>query len=123
MEKRELICIGCPLGCMLYVEHENGEISLITGHTCPRGEEYARKEVINPTRILTSTVKVSNGIWPMVSVKTDRDIPKYKIMECIIALKGITILAPVSIGDVILNNVADTGCNIIATKNVEKTSN
>ena len=55
MEKRELICIGCPLGCMVTVEMENGEIKSVTGNTCKRGDDYARKEVTNPTRIVTST--------------------------------------------------------------------
>ena len=58
MEKRELICIGCPLGCMVTVEMENGEIKSVTGNTCNRGDDYARKEVTNPTRIVTSTVMV-----------------------------------------------------------------
>ena len=47
MEKRELTCIGCPLGCAVTVEMEGGEILKITGNTCKRGEEYARKEVTN----------------------------------------------------------------------------
>jgi len=62
MEKRELICIGCPMGCPLTVELENGEIKTITGYTCKKGETYARKEVTNPTRIVTSTVRVEGGL-------------------------------------------------------------
>ena len=89
----------------------------ITGNTCPRGDAYARKEVTNPTRIVTSTVKVEGGKVDMVSVKTKEDIPKGKIFECVKALKGITVKAPVHIGDVILKDVAGTGIDIIATKN------
>lgn len=55
----------------------------------------------------------------MVSVKTKEDIPKGKIFDCVKALKGIEVPAPVHIGDVILKNVADTGVDIVATKNVE----
>jgi Uncharacterized protein with conserved CXXC pairs len=119
MEVKELTCIGCPMGCLLNVEIENGKVESVTGHTCPRGEQYARKEVVNPTRIVTSTVRVQNGNLPVVSVKTDRDISKNKIKECIKALRGITVTAPVNIGDIILHNVADTDCNIIATKKIE----
>ena len=61
MEKRELICIGCPMGCPLTVQLEDGEILSITGQTCKRGEVYARNEVTNPTRIVTSTVMVEGG--------------------------------------------------------------
>ena len=70
MEKRELTCIGCPLGCAVTVEMEGSEILRVSGHTCKRGEEYARKEVTNPTRIVTSIVRVIGGRIPMVSVKT-----------------------------------------------------
>ena len=70
MERRELICIGCPLGCSLTVSMEGAEVVSVTGNTCKRGDVYARKEVTNPTRIVTSTVKVSNGTADMVSVKT-----------------------------------------------------
>jgi CxxC motif-containing protein len=118
MEKRELICIGCPMGCPLTVELEGSEIISVTGYTCKRGDVYARKEVTNPTRIVTSTVKVENGTADMVSVKTREDIPKDKIFDCIKALKGVTVKAPVHIGDVILSNVAGTGVDIVATKDV-----
>ena len=117
MEKRELICIGCPMGCPLTVEMNGTEVVIVTGNTCPRGDAYARKEVTNPTRIVTSTVKVEGGKVDMVSVKTKEDIPKGKIFECVKALKGITVKAPVHIGDVILKDVAGTGIDIIATKN------
>ena len=119
MEKRDLICIGCPLGCMITVEMDGGQVVSVTGNTCKRGDDYARKEVTNPTRIVTSTVRVSGGSIDMVSVKTKEDIPKGKIFECVKALKGIEVPAPVHIGDVILENVADTGVDIVATKNVE----
>ena len=98
------------------MELEGGEILSITGHTCRRGEVYARKEVTNPTRIVTSTVDVEGGKVARVSVKTKEDIPKEKIFQCVKALKGVTVKAPVHIGDVIVANVADTGVDIVATR-------
>lgn len=118
MEVRELICIGCPLGCPVTVTMDNGEVVGVKGNTCKRGDIYARKEVTNPTRIVTSTVKVKGGSLAMVSVKTQSDIPKGKIFECVRALKGIEVQAPVRIGDVILTDAAGTGVDIIATKEV-----
>ena len=118
MEKRELICIGCPMGCPLTVELENGEIKTITGYTCKKGETSARKEVTNPTRIVTSTVRVEGGRADMVSVKTREDIPKDKIFQCVKALKGVTVKAPIRIGDVVVADVAGTGVDIVATKEV-----
>ena len=118
MEERRLICIGCPMGCPLVVTMDGGEVVSVTGNTCKRGEIYGRKEVTNPTRIVTSTVRVSGGSIDMVSVKTKEDIPKGKIFECVKALKGVSVQAPVHIGDVILEDVAGTGVPIVATKNV-----
>ena len=118
MEKIELTCIGCPMGCPLVVEMENGAVSKVTGNTCPRGDAYGRKEVTNPTRIVTSTVRVQGGTLPVVSCKTRTDIPKGKIFDVVRALKTVTVPAPVAIGQVLVDNVADTGVEIIATKNV-----
>lgn len=118
MEKKELICIGCPLGCSVTVELEGNEILSVAGNTCRRGEDYARKECTNPTRIVTSTVPVDGGEIPQVSVKTASDIPKDKIFACMAELKKIRIKAPVRIGDVVLADAAGTGVDVIATKDV-----
>ena len=106
MSERELICIGCPMGCPIVVKMEDGKVVSVTGNTCPRGEAYARKEVTDPTRIVTTTVRVADGKVPMINVKTEHDIPKDKIFDCIAALRGVTIKAPVHIGDIVLENVA-----------------
>ena len=118
MEKRELTCIGCPLGCCITVTMDSNEVLEVTGNTCKRGDTYARKEVTHPTRIVTSTVKVSGGIAPMVSCKTKEDIPKSMIFACVKALQQVVIAAPVAIGDVVLSNVAGTGIDMVATKNI-----
>lgn len=116
MERKELICIGCPLGCNLTVEMDGGQVVSVNGNTCKRGDDYARKELTDPRRIVTSTVPVAGGNLPVVSVKTATDIPKNKIRECLLALEGVTLAAPVQIGDVIVENVADTGVDVVATK-------
>ena len=118
MEHKDLTCICCPLGCQITVELENGEVISVIGNTCKRGDDYARKEVTSPTRIVTSTVKVRGGNAPTVSVKTKSDIPKNKIFDCVKALKEVVAQAPVSIGDVVLADVAGTGVDIVATKDV-----
>lgn len=119
MEKRELICIGCPLGCPITVTMDGKEVVSVTGNTCKRGDDYARKEVTNPTRIVTTTVMVSGSREATVPVKTRSDIPKDKIFDCVRALKGVTVSAPVHIGDVVAVNVAGTGVDMIATANAE----
>ena len=95
--ERKLICIGCPLGCELTAQVEGGEVRSVTGNTCPNGERYARKELTNPTRILTTTVRVKNGALPVVSVKTRGEVPKGKLLDCARALKAIEVAAPVAL--------------------------
>lgn len=120
MEKKTLTCINCPLGCALTALMEGDKVVSVSGNTCNRGESYARKEMTDPTRIVTSTVKVTGGKSDTVSVKTKEDIPKGKIFECIKELKNVTIQAPVGIGDVIVANISETGVDIVATRNVAK---
>ena len=118
---KELVCIGCPLGCMMKVSVEDDDREInVTGNTCIRGEEYAKKEMLNPMRIVTSTVCVDEGSIPRVSVKTKSDIPKGKIFECMKEIRDVRITAPVEIGDVIIPDCAGTGVPVIATKSVGK---
>ncbi|MBO6215178.1 MAG: DUF1667 domain-containing protein [Lachnospiraceae bacterium] len=120
MEKRELTCIGCPMGCQITVTMNGSEITEVTGNTCKRGDDYARKEVTNPTRIVTSSVRVNGGVLNMVSCKTRSDIPKGKIFDITKALTDVEVNAPIAIGDVIVSNICDTGVDIVATKNVAR---
>ena len=116
--KKELICIRCPVGCMMTVTKDKESTLQVTGNSCKRGEEYAKKELTNPTRIVTSTVRIKGRNNQVLSVKTKTDIPKEKIQACMEAIKRAEAEIPVHIGDVILHNAADTGVDIIATKNV-----
>lgn len=121
MAIKELTCISCPLGCALRVEiNEAGEAVSVSGNTCRRGEEYGKKEVTAPVRAVTSTVKVIGGAAPVVPVRTENNIPKEKIFECMKAIRAAEIAAPVAIGDVVISNVAGTGVRIIAAKAVQK---
>lgn len=120
MERRELTCIGCPMGCSLLIElGDDGELK-ITGNKCKIGKTYAIKEFTNPTRVITTTIVVNNGSISQVSVKSEKDIEKSKIFNCLKALKNVNIDAPIVIGDIIYENIEGTGVNIIATKNVSE---
>lgn len=118
MEQLEVICIECPLGCMVRLDMENGTARNIFGYSCKRGEAYALKEITSPVRMVTSTMKVKNGERPLVSVKTNGPIPKNKIFECMAEINRTEAIAPVSAGDVLIGNAANTGIAIIATKDV-----
>lgn len=112
---KNLICIGCPKGCLITVDkHPDGSLN-ITGNTCKIGEEYARNEVTAPKRTVTSIIKVAGGKDKVVSVKTKEEIPKGKITACMEAINAAVAVSPVKLGDVLIGNVAGTGVDIIAT--------
>lgn len=119
MEERVLTCIRCPLGCTITVTMDNGEVTDVKGNTCKRGDMYARKEVTDPTRTVTSIVRVVGGNLAMCSVKTNTDIPKNKISDVLEELKSVKVNAPVHIGDVIIDHVAGTDSQIVATREVD----
>jgi len=114
---KELICIGCPQGCHLTVD-ENNDYK-VTGNSCERGAEYGRNEIMAPKRVLTSTVKLIGGAIGRCPVKTKEAIPKEKIFDAEKAVHQASINAPVSIGQVIIPDIAGTGIDLIATKNIK----
>ncbi len=112
-------CIVCPAGCMISVTEKDGRILDVTGNSCERGDAYARAEVTSPMRTVTSIVTVSGSVKSVISVKTKEPIPKDKIEECMRTIKNVTVGAPVKVGDVIINDVASTGIDVIATSNAK----
>lgn len=114
-----LTCIRCPKGCQVTVTLKGGQVTSVAGNGCPRGDAYARKEVTDPTRVVTTVVPVSGSdVARMVSVKTAGDVPKAKVLDVVRALSGVSMAAPVHIGDVVLADVCGTGVDVIATKDV-----
>lgn len=113
---KELICIVCPKGCHLKVDEENGY--RVTGNGCPRGEEYGKKELTDPRRVITSSVRITGGIYPCCSVRTDAPIPKAKIFEAMELLKKVELHSPVHVGDVVIADVLGTGANFIVTRDM-----
>ena len=89
----DLTCIRCPMGCAIHVEMENGQVVSVTGNTCPRGAEYAKSEATAPVRTVTSTVRALGGVRP--------------------------VKAPVHIGDILCENIADTGSNLVAAADLD----
>ena len=113
---KELVCIVCPKGCRLHVDEENNYA--VTGNSCPRGAEYGHNEIKNPTRVLTSTVKLNGGLYRRCPIKTDIAVPKAKLMEIMKLLNHVELTAPVKIGQVVIPMVAGTNANIVVTKNL-----
>jgi len=116
-----MICINCPIGCTLVISGA-GEHMTIAGNQCPLGIKYAKEELTNPTRNFASSIPVAGGDMSMLSVKTNKPISKKRIMDAIKIIKEQKITAPVRVGDVIVPNILDTGVDIVATRNIPKTS-
>jgi CxxC motif-containing protein len=113
---KQLICICCPKGCHLSVDEENGYA--VTGNGCPKGADYGKKELTNPTRIITSTVKITGAQHRRCPVKTDRDIPKELMFQTMELLDEVQLVSPVKRGDIVISNLLGTGANVIVTKDM-----
>ena len=113
--KKQFTCINCPLGCQVVVTMDGDEIKDISGNNCKRGEIYVKDEIRDPKRMVCSTVKISGSHDYSVPVKTETAIPKGLIFDCMDEINKKEIKAPVHIGDVIIENILDTGVNVIAT--------
>ncbi len=118
-ETRELTCIGCPMGCALHVEMENGAVVSVSGNTCPHGQSYAEKECVRPERTLTSTVPVMGGAFRMAPVRTAKDIPEDLLFAAMKQIHSVKLNAPVKAGAVVIANVAGSGVDLIATRNID----
>ncbi|HBP37712.1 MAG TPA: hypothetical protein DD640_03035 [Clostridiales bacterium] len=114
---KELICIGCPMGCQLQVDVEGDKIRSIRGNVCARGSQYARDEILQPRRMVTSLIPVAGSRIPL-SVRTRTSIPKHLIGECLKHIRQISVSLPVRTGDVILANILGTGVDLIATRDL-----
>lgn len=112
---KELTCIVCPRGCRLKVDDN----MVVTGNSCPRGEKYAINELTNPTRTITSSIRVNNRPYILVSVKTDKPVPKDKMFDVMKEIDKLSIDAPTRIGQVVLTNVLGTDANIVITKDID----
>ena len=114
--KKILTCIICPKGCTLAAEIIDGKVS-VSGHSCPKGAEYAENEVLHPMRTVTATIRVANRENTMVSVKTESTVAKDRMMSVMAALRDTVVNAPIAIGQVLLENVE--GSSIVATKQID----
>lgn len=113
---KNIICTLCPKGCHLSVDLENMTVS---GNNCPRGVKYGISELTAPMRTLTSTVKIDGAICRRCPVRSSADVPRESVTEIMKLLDTVQLTAPVSLGDVIFENVLGTGADIIVTRNLK----
>ena len=124
IEKLSLTCIICPMGCSMEVEVETNssgqkKVLSVKDNGCKRGEQYAAKELQNPTRTLTTTIKVEGGELPLVPVKTAGEVPKASLLQCMEVVRRASCKAPVKRGDVLIYDLLGTGVNVIACADIK----
>ncbi len=127
-EKRELVCISCPVGCRLEALRKDDGSLEVTGNQCPKGEEYAREEINAPKRIVTTTVALAlpdtggnegESARKRVPVRTAAPLPVEHIAPLLEELHGMKLNMPVQRGDVVIEDVAETGVKVVASLTVE----
>ena len=119
-EKKHFVCVVCPIGCEIDVVHEGGKIISMEGNKCEKSVEFVSQELIEPMRILTTTVRIQGSRWPVVPVRTDRAVPKRLFPRIMKRLRLVELQAPVSMLDVVLRDILHTGANIIATRTMPR---
>jgi len=118
--KKELICINCPMGCCLEVVYDAKKVTAVKGNECPRGKDYAAKEIFHPERTVTTTVRIKGAAFLVLPVKTAKPVPKDLGSGIVRAASKIIVNAPIKAGDIVLHNVLGTGVNLIATRTAER---
>ncbi|NBI06987.1 DUF1667 domain-containing protein [Senegalia massiliensis] len=122
MKEYEKVCIVCPIGCRLTITEDpkSDDGYKVEGNNCPRGEKYGIKEVTNPTRVLTTTVKIVGAHLSRIPVISNDGIPKDKLFEAMEIINNLEIIAPIKSGDVVVKNILDTRVDIVASRSMEK---
>lgn len=116
--ERNITCIVCPIGCKILIKTDGTQFEIVEGNKCKRGIEYARSEALDPRRMLTTSVLINDGEWPLASVKSSKPVPKEKLFSVLKEIGGTAVKAPVNSGQIIIKNAANTGIDIVATKTV-----
>ena len=117
--EKKITCIVCPIGCKILIKTDGTRFEVVNGNKCKRGIDYTRSEALDPRRMLTTSVLVNYGEWPLVSVKSSKPVPKNKVFTVLKEIKKMKIDAPVKVGQIIIKNVENTNIDIVATKEVK----
>ncbi len=116
---KEYTCVVCPMSCRVTVT-ETPDGLVTSGNTCKRGEKHAIAEHTRPMRMLTSTIRLDGGKLPRVPVISSSEVPKDKLAECLEYLYHVHVEAPVTSGQVIVENICSTGVDIVAARTMKK---
>jgi CxxC motif-containing protein len=119
-EKKRFLCVVCPVGCEIDVVHDGSNIISMEGNKCEKSEEFVKQELIEPMRILTTTIRIDGSRWPVIPVRTDKAVPKRLFPRVMKRLRRIKLQAPVNMLDVVVGDILYTGANVIATRTMPR---
>lgn len=120
VKKKHFTCVICPVGCEVDVELQDGNVVSMEGNKCAKAEEFVLQELKEPMRILTTTVRIKGAKWAMLPVRTDKAIPKRLFFQVMTDLASMELKAPVKVSDIIVKDIAGSGVNIVATRNMKR---
>jgi CxxC motif-containing protein len=120
IEKKHFVCVVCPIGCEIDVVHDGSKIISMEGNKCEKSEEFVGQELVEPMRILTTTVRIQGSRWAVIPVRTDKTVPKRLFPGIMKQLRRIKLQAPVNMLDVVVKDVLHTGANIISTRTMQR---
>jgi len=120
-ESKNFVCIGCPMGCPLQLDHEGTRIIEVSGFECNRGAKYARQEFLSPRRGLSTTVAVEGGRWERLPVKVKGAVHKDKVLEAAREIHKLHVKTPVKRGQVLLKGLlGEPGLDVVAARSMER---
>jgi CxxC motif-containing protein len=119
-KKKHFVCVVCPIGCEIDVVHDGSRIISMEGNKCEKSEEFVTQELVEPMRILTTTVRIQGSKWPVIPVRTDKAVPKRLFPRLMRHLRHIKLQAPVNMLDVVVRDVVHTGANVVATRSMPR---
>lgn len=114
MSVKTLVCIECPQGCSMEAGIQEGK-AVVTGNKCPRGVTYAQRELVNPCRTLTTTVRTCFPDFPLLPVRTDGEVPLESIFEIMQVVNTIIVKSRLQPGDIVLEDLPGSEVALIAT--------
>lgn len=116
--KKNMTCIVCPIGCQMTVSYDEADGKAtnieVSGNTCPRGVKYAKTELTDPQRTLTTTIRTVGGSASLLPVKSSKPIPKDKLFEGMDIVNSNVAYLPVKVGDTIIANFVCEGVDLVA---------
>jgi CxxC motif-containing protein len=116
--RANITCIMCPLGCNMRVQAEGKEVISVQGNKCKKGISHAEQEMFSPSRILTTTIRTENAETPLLPVRSNREIPKESLMECMRHISDYIINGPVRLGDAVIKDILGLGADMIACRSL-----